>query len=149
MTGRSRALIGAALGAALLPSCVDGDYNRSRIFQEPIAAAVDALTVGTSDVGAAVEGLGAPLLVIEVGLGLALAWGWQDVTNWNVEVSGPIGDVQGSLSYTSESSTIQGLVLFFDEGWRLTAVRRGFLSDLVPNRQPSRDVDLDLSNPKE
>lgn len=141
---RAPAWAGAAL-ALLGAGCVDGDYNRRRIYQEPLPEAVDALAVGTSDVGAVVDSLGAPLFVIEVGLGLALAWGWEDVTNWNVEVSGPIGDAQGTVRYTSETSTIRGLVLFFDEAWRLTSVRRGFLGDLLPRRRPPRDVDLDIS----
>ena len=93
----TRAHTAAALAAALLgAACVDGDYNRSRVFQEPLPARVDALAVGTSDVSDALEQLGAPVHVIEVGLGLALAWGWSDVTDWNIEVSAPLGDAQAT-----------------------------------------------------
>ena len=54
----------ATLAAALLgAACVDGDYNRSRVFQEPLPARVDALAVGKSDVSEALEQLGAPVHV--------------------------------------------------------------------------------------
>lgn len=123
---------------------MDGDYNRSKVFQEPLVESIEALAPGVTDVGAALDSLGAPVFVIEVGLGLALAWGWQDMTNWNVEVSGPIGDAQGSFSFTSTDTTTRGVVLFFDEDWTLTDVRRGFLSQLLPRDPRPRDVDDDL-----
>lgn len=136
--------LGALLALALLPACVEVEYDRARVFQEPPPERVEALVVGESDVGQSVQALGAPLLVVEVGLGLALAWGWQDVTGWNVDVSAPVGDAQGNFSYTSTASRTRGLVLFFGPDWRLTAVRRGFLAELVPDRQKPRDVDDDL-----
>lgn len=145
-SGSSFALahLGAALALALLPGCVEVEYDRARVFQEPPPERVDALVVGESDVGQSVAALGAPLHVIEVGLGLALAWGWQDVTGWNVDVSAPLGDAQGNFSYTSSASRTRGVVLFFGPDWRLTAVRRGFLAQLLPDRQKPRDVDDDL-----
>lgn len=137
----------AALLAALLgASCVDGDYNRSRIFQEPLAERVDALEVGTSDVEDALDQLGAPVYVIEVGLGLALAWGWTDVTDWNIDVSAPIGDAQGNFRFSSTDTTTEGLVLFFGPDWRLKAVRRGYLGELLPRRQLPRDVEDELQD---
>ena len=141
----SRAHTAAALAAALLgAACVDGDYNRSRVFQEPLAERVDALAVGTSDVSDALEQLGAPVHVVEVGLGLALAWGWSDVTDWNIEISGPVGDAQGNFRFTSTEKTTEGLVLFFGPDWQLTALRRGYLGELLPQRQLPRDVEDEL-----
>ena len=134
----SRAHTAAALAAALLgAACVDGDYNRSRVFQEPLAERVDALAVGTSDVSDALEQLGAPVHVVEVGLGLALAWGWSDVTDWNIEA-------QGNFRFTSAEKTTEGLVLFFGPDWQLTALRRGYLGELLPQRQLPRDVEDEL-----
>ena len=133
------------LGASLLTcGCVDGDYNRSRVFQPPLEAAVESLVPGTTQLEGALASLGAPLRVIEVGRGMALAWGWEDTTNWNVEVSAPLGDAQGNFSFTSTSATTRGLVLFFDEHESLTSVQRGYLSELVPARQRPRDVEDEL-----
>ena len=141
----TRAHTAAALAAALLgAACVDGDYNRSRVFQEPLSERLDALAVGTSDVSDALEQLGAPVHVIEVGLGLALAWGWSDVTDWNIEVSAPLGEAQGNFRFTSTDTTTEGLVLFFGPDWRLTALRRGYLGELLPRRQLPRDVEDEL-----
>ncbi len=137
----------AALSLLALPfaaSCVDGDYNRARVYKEPPFEAVEALTPGETDLGTALDSLGAPVFVIEIGLGLALAWGWQDTTDWNIEVSAPIGDAQGNLSFTSTDTTTRGLVLFFNEDWKLTSIRRGFLSELLPKKPLPRDVEDDL-----
>lgn len=133
-----------AIAAALCAGCIDGDYNRYRRFQPVDDVEVDALEVGASDVGEALDRLGAPVFVIEVGLGLALAWGWRDTTDWNVDVSAPIGDAQGNFSFTSTNATTRGVVLFFDEDWSLVGVRRGFLGALLPVARP-RDVNIDLS----
>jgi len=115
----------AALAAALLgAACVDGDYNRSRVFQEPLSERVDALAVGTSDVSDALEQLGAPVHVIEV--------------------SAPLGEAQGNFRFTSTDTTTEGLVLFFGPDWRLTALRRGYLGELLPRRQLPRDVEDEL-----
>lgn len=135
---------GAAVLAVCGTSCVNGDYNKLRVFQPPGEAAVNSLAEGTSSVGDALTQLGAPIYVVEVGLGLALAWGWQDTTNWNVEVSGPVGDAQGQVSFTNTDITTRGLVLFFDQDWTLTRLRRGYLSELLPRRPRPRDVDDEL-----
>lgn len=144
--GRSlRALSAVLLGLPALVGCVDGDYNKFRIFQEPLVEAVDSLQPGVTGLQSALDALGAPLFVVEVGLGMSLAWGWEKATNWNIEVSVPIGDVAGNLQYVDTQSKTKGLVLFFDESRTLTSVQRGFLADLIPKRQRPRDVDLDIS----
>lgn len=134
----------ALAAAPLAASCVDGDYNRSRVFQEPIVESVEALQVGTSDVGDVLESLGAPVYVVEIGLGLALAWGWTDVTDWNIDISAPLGDAQGNFRFSSTDTQTEGLVLFFGPDWRLTAVRRGYLGELLPREQRPRDVEDEL-----
>ena len=126
----------------------DGDLevldDVARAYGTTRADVVDALADGTSDVSDALEQLGAPVHVIEVGLGLALAWGWSDVTDWNIEVSAPLGDAQGNFRFTSTDTTTEGLVLFFGPDWRLTALRRGYLGELLPRRQLPRDVEDEL-----
>jgi len=136
--------LACAAAAALSAGCIDGDYNRFRQFQPVDDAEVDALGVGTSDVEEALDRLGAPVFVVEVGLGLALAWGWRDTTDWNVDVSTPIGDAQGNFSFTSTNATTRGVVLFFDRDWTLVGVRRGYLGELLPKALP-RDVDIALT----
>ena len=137
--------IAALLAMPWLVGCVDGDYNKFRVYQEPLVEAIHSLKPGVTDLSEALDQLGAPLFVIEVGLGMSLAWGWQKSTNWNIEVSVPLGRASGNVRYTDTSLKTQGLVLFFDETWTLTSVRRGYLADVVPNRQRPRDTDDDLS----
>lgn len=144
MGRRLRAALFLGLSATAASGCVDGDYGRTRIFQPPLPAAVDALEPGRTELGEALASLGAPVQVIEVGLGMALAWGWTDVTDWNIDISAPIGDAQGNFSFTSSDTTTRGLVLFFDADWRLERVEQGFLSQLLPARLAPRDVDDDL-----
>ncbi len=156
MTFRSsRSAAGSRLGMVAasfvclpaLVGCVDGDYNKFRIYQEPLVEAVGSLQPGVTTLEAALAQLGAPLFVIEVGLGMSLAWGWQNTTDWNIEVSVPVGEASGNFKYTDTNAQIQGLVLFFDETWTLTSVQEGYLADLVPKRQRPRDVDDDLQGP--
>lgn len=140
-------LRGLAAGAAscLLASCVTGDYDQLRTFQPPPNGSFDDLVVGITNLDHALHVLGAPVDVIEVGEGSALAWGWQETTDWNVAVSVPIGEVQGRVTYTDSSLQIPGIVLFFDRDWRLVAKREGFLGELLPERRVPRDIDDDLS----
>ena len=149
MTFRSskRVLAASVLGPLALVGCVDGDFNKFRVYQEPLMAAVESLEPGVTSLEATLEELGAPLFVVEVGLGMSLAWGWQNTTDWNIEVSVPLGDATGNLSYTDTSAQIRGLVLFFDESWTMTSMQEGYLVDLLPKRQRPRDVEDDLSGP--
>ncbi len=100
--------------------CVEGDYNRYRVFQPPMVDAVRALQPGETELQEALDGLGAPLFVVEVGFGMALAWGWQATTNWNVEVTVPVGDARGNVRFTNTDQKTRGLVLFFDPACLLT-----------------------------
>ena len=117
------------------------------MFQAPTDEQIEALEPGVSGVDDALARLGAPVYVTEVGLGLALAWGWERTSDWNVQVSAPVGDAQGQVSYASASLETRGLVLFFDEAWTLRSVQRGFLSELLPRKQRPRDVEDELTEP--
>ena len=140
---RARLLIATA--CLLAASCVTGGYGTVRTYQPPRIGSYGDLVVGVTNVDQAIATLGAPLDVIEIGRGLALTWGWQEARGWNVAVSAPIGDVNGSVSYANNKKQFPGIVLFFDEDWRLVLKRKGFLANLVPTRRPPRDVDDDLS----
>ena len=97
-----------------------------------------------TNVDHALHELGAPLQVIEVGRGMALAWGWQETTDWNVAGTVPLGDVQGRVTYADTRLAIPGIVLFFDEDWRLIAKREGFLATLLREDYLPRDVEDEL-----
>lgn len=150
MTFRSFRTLGAKalLSAAALPalmSCVAGDYGQYRVFQEPSLASVQSLDPGTTDLTSTLEALGAPVHVIELGDRTMLAWGWQSSVDWNVDVSAPLGDAQGSFRFASLDEKTEGLVLVFDAAWVLQKVRRGHLVNLLPKGPRPRDVDLDLT----
>ena len=136
-----------AVTAFLTSSCLSADYGQIRVFQPPVEEQVEALEPGVSNLGDALARLGAPLRVTEVGRGLALAWGWERTSDWNVQASAPIGDAQGQVSYASANLQTPGLVLFFDETWTLERIRRGYLLDLLPRKQRPRDVEDELTVP--
>jgi hypothetical protein len=147
-TVSSRSRVTLLVAAVLSASCVTGDYDKVRTFQAPPAGSYDDLVIGVTDVGQAMDALGAPVQVIEIGRGLALAWGWLETTEWNVAAAIPLGDANGRLSFTDTDEKVPGVVLFFDDAWRLTAKRRGFLAELLPESRPPRDVDDDLTDPE-
>lgn len=123
----------AAALAALAAGCLQGDYNRDRIHQSLWADDVASLRVGVDDLTAVLGRLGAPLHVRELGEGVALAYGWLDATNWNVEAQVPVGD-GGSFQFTYADTDLRlpGLVVFLDGQLVVTRVERGLLRDLLP-----------------
>ncbi|QDV08920.1 hypothetical protein Poly30_44750 [Planctomycetes bacterium Poly30] len=133
----------AALSAPFLTGCAQGAYSQFRVFQEPLEAAVAGLRPGESDLTETLDALGAPVFVVEVGLGMALAWGWQATTDWNVQVTGP-GNARGRFQYASSDERTEGLVLFFDPAWTLTSLQSGHLVDLLPKSRRPRDIYDDL-----
>jgi len=137
----SKPLKCSALLAPLLASCVTGDYNQTRVYQPVSEEAVAALEVGRSGLEQALEDLGAPLQVIELGAGAALAWGWKEATDWNVTGSASIGSVRGRLQFANAALEFPGVVLFFDGDWVLMAKERGFLSELLLRPQLPRLVE--------
>lgn len=130
-----------ALVAPLLGSCVTGDYNQTRVFQPVPADAVASLEVGRAGLEDALSGLGAPLQVIELGAGAALAWGWKESADWNITGAANIGSVRGRIQYADAALEFPGVVLFFDRSWTLVAKEEGFLSDLLLKPQLPRLVE--------
>ena len=134
-----------ALALPLAAGCITGDYNQTRVYQPVPAGSFDALVVGEASLTDALEGLGAPLQVVELGSGAALAWGWKEATDWNVTGSATLGSVRGRLSYSDTDLEFPGVVLFFDGSWNLVAKDEGFLSDLLPRPQLPRFLGADAS----
>ena len=129
----------AALSAPFLASCAQGAYSQFRVYQQPLTESVASLKPGESDLASTLDVLGAPVFVVEVGLGMALAWGWQATTDWNVQVTGP-GNARGTFEYSSSDERTEGLVLFFDPTWTLASVQTGHLVDLLPKKKRPRDI---------
>ncbi len=78
---------------------------------------------------------GAPLFVWEDTRGShAIAYGWQRQRDLGMRVSLPISDApSASFQYADAAGNAHGLVLFFDEDWRLRRWRFGFLRELTPS----------------
>ena len=91
------------------------------------------------------QALGAPLWVWEYpspnGQGAALAYGWYRNRDRGLQVSFPVArGVSPSFRYGRIDERMQGLVLFFDQNWKLTSWRQGLLQDLTDQLQRRRSV---------
>jgi hypothetical protein len=131
----------APLAAGLLAGCLQLSISRDSRDAPVPAAALAELQPGTSDLGACLALLGAPLWVQEHevagGSGALLAYGWRDERDLGLRFSVPVSrGVSASLDYDRSDRRTRGLVLFFDPDWRLTAFRTGLLLDLTRERRP-------------
>lgn len=131
----------AAALLALGAGCVQGDFNVDRVHQSVPTAASDALQPGTARLDDVLLHLGAPLFVVELDRGIALAYGWLDQNAWNVEVELPVGDAAVQFRYADTDLTLPGLVVFLDEDDVVIRQSRGLLRDLLPERPRPRLVD--------
>jgi len=136
----------------LLPlcvGCVSLTWERESRHTPVSAASISRLESGRSDLGECLAELGAPLWVWEHVEGgrpaAALAYGWFDERDFGVRVSVPVSDnFSASFDYDQIDQRMKGLVLFFDEGWMLTAWRTGLLRDLTREvRRPPAAVEED------
>jgi hypothetical protein len=111
---------------------LSANWNRSVKLEALAEPALESLEVGSSDLADCLSALGAPTRVWEVDGGAALAWHWVDRSDWGVTLSVPTGDaVSANLSYGTFDTDARGAVLFFDEAWGLTALRRGQIAELL------------------
>ncbi len=117
----------------LLSGCLTGTYTSWHTYQEP--ASFLRLRPGEADLDDCLEVLGAPLYVREQGDGAVLAWGWADERRFGVTFSIPLDSGNASLTYQDTAAGLDGLVLVFDADWRLTAIRRGRLAEVLPSSQ--------------
>jgi len=119
---------------ALCAGCLQGDYNEDRIHQVVSAVHVASLRPGEARLADVLALLGAPLYVVELDNGVALAFGWLDQSDWNVEAVVPVGDASMQFSYASADLQIPGLVVFLDAAYVVMRLDRGLLGDLLPQR---------------
>lgn len=143
-----RGLAALCLALATLTGCIEFDLARSIQLRRPDHD-FDLLVVGETDLEEALEELGAPLQVYEVGRDVAVVWGWYKGSGWGVQVSVPIGDEQGSVSYQDNTDKVEGLLLLFDQDWSLLSARTGNLSELTRTVRVRPQVWEDLEDPVE
>ena len=136
------AWIAAGLYVGMSTACVSFRFERTSVNVPPRAGAVEGLKPGESSLDQCLQQLGAPLYVWEYqGSGAALAWGWELSHARGVTLSIPLE--QSSItagSYDDLAKDLHGFVLFFDDGGKLTELRRGYLRDLrgeLERRRPA------------
>lgn len=130
-----------ALVVLLSAACVTGDYNQTRVYQPVPGGAFESLEVGRAGLGEALASLGAPLQVIELGGGAALAWGWKESTDWNISGSATVDNMRARIQFSDAALEFPGLVLFFDAHWTLVGKEEGFLSELLLKPQLPRFIE--------
>ena len=131
--------LAALLLLVLLPGCLSGSWRRETRHEPPPRGALRSLVVGESDLGDALEVLGAPLWVWEAPAdGMAVAYGWLERRGFSLNLSVPVTrDLNASFDYDDVDDDMKGCVLFFDAEHRLVEKRRGWLRDLtVESRRP-------------
>jgi hypothetical protein len=137
------------LACALGPACVSVAMQRESRHHPVPPEAVAQLVAGQSDLGQCLELFGAPLWVwehVEDGQqAAALAYGWSAERDLGLRVSVPVSEYySASFDYDQVDQHMKGLVLFFDEGWRLTSWRTGLLRDLTREaRRPPAALEED------
>ena len=124
------------------PGCLHlGLTHRHR--EEPLRdAQLDALVPGTTDLGAALKALGAPLDVWEYRAdGMALAWAWSHTTRFGFRMSYSVAPRTPAASFSWDDATLDqpGCVLWFGPDLVLESAKRGKLRDLTASlrRRPS------------
>jgi len=105
--------------------------------QEQIDGLGGKLAAGEVRLQACLDELGAPVLVWNTPAGFAIAYGWQNQGAWNIHVGYTWQFIfRAHFDYSSASDELQGVVLWFDDRYRLLTVERGRLSDFVQRTQP-------------
>lgn len=129
MTSRLLALAAALLAGGCLQFQLERDNQLRPVREEHVAR----LVPGESTLGECLDALGAPLFVRErQTYGAELAYGWFKQWDWGLTVSMPVTDqFSASFNYDEVDAKLRGVVLLFDEDWKLEVVRTGFLRDLV------------------
>ncbi len=125
--------VGLAL-ALCVSSCLSARLAHNHEFEEPRADG--RLRPGSTGLEQCLAELGAPLLVREHLDGALLAWGWSDERAFGLNLSLPLDNFySANLSYARSIDGLRGLVLFFDDAWRLKQMRRGYLAEILPDER--------------
>ena len=137
-----------ALLCVLMTGCFSLSWRRELRFEPPAAGVIESLQMGKTDLQQSLQRLGAPLWVLEYpapnGQGSALAYGWFENQDRGFRISAPTNrTVSPSFSYEQIDERMQGLVLFFDEDWKLQFWRRGLLRDLTREIRRRRPLYLE------
>jgi hypothetical protein len=143
-----RPLVARALLVSLvLPgstACLQGDLNRARVDQPLVPAEVDVLRAGGAELTEVLARLGAPRFVRELSDGIALAYGWSDGFDWNIEAQVPVGDAGSfQFTYASAEESLPGVVVFLDSQYHVRRIERGVLRQLLPERARPRLVEAE------
>jgi hypothetical protein len=131
----------------LCAGCATLTWQRESRNRPVPAEAVARLEAGKTELGECLALFGAPLWVwedVEHGRpAAALAYGWFDARDFGFSVSFPLTDYySASYNFDRIDQRMQGLVLFFDEHWRLLSWRTGLLHDLThEERRPPAFVE--------
>ena len=134
---------------ALCASCVTFSWERESRHAPVPDVAIARLQAGRSDLDQCLAEFGAPLWVwehVERGSpAAALAYGWFDERSLGMRVSVPVSEqFSASFDYDQIDQRMQGLVLFFDEHWKLASWRKGLLRDLTQEaRRPPAALEED------
>jgi len=121
--------------------CIRFNYSWVSRFEpvppEEIDALDERLAAGEVSLQACLDELGAPVLVWSTHDGFAIAYGWQNQGAWRIHVGYTWQFIfRAHFDYSSGSDALEGVVLWFDDRYRLEAVERGRLSDFVQRVQP-------------
>jgi len=133
----------------LCAGCATFSWERESRNSPVPPEAIARLEAGKTGLGECLAAFGAPLWVwenVEHGRPAAtLAYGWFDVRDLGFSVSVPLTDnYSASYNYDRIDQRMKGLVLFFDEDWRLLSWRTGLLQDLArEERRPPAYVEDD------
>ena len=131
-----RAALLLPLWLALGTGCLQAGWRHDSRYEPIPKAALGALEARRTELDECLRLFGAPLWVWEHDQGgehgAVLAWGWFDERDFGLQFSLPLSDYASvSFDYANVDQRMHGLVLFFDQDWRLTLWRTGLLRDLT------------------
>jgi len=122
----------------LLLACGCGSFTYSRVnFNQPRSdEQIESLNEG-DDLGRCLDVLGAPDRVWPTGHGMAMVYTWLHEFGWGARVNTSISYFPVSFNYAQDKSKLHGVVLHFDDNYKLDYVERGFVSKLtgIPNKR--------------
>lgn len=132
----ARLAIGLWLALQLATGCVTFAWNRDQRYAPVPPAVLGHFVPGRTGLDECLAALGAPLWVWENAedgrASQVLAYGWFDERDRGLRVSVPVyRELSVSYDYAQIDERMRGLVLFFDQDWKLTAWREGLLHDLT------------------
>jgi hypothetical protein len=139
MTTRASLALALVFGLAT-SGCLRASFERHYQLHPVAKEQVATLVPGETSLEECLAQLGAPLWVRErQTYGTEIAYGWSKASDWGLSLSLPVTEhSSASFNYDEIDSKLRGVVLLFDEDWRLEVVRAGYLRELVaPEVRPA------------